>query len=70
MEKSSRLAEGDEAKKAGDLAKLESMYYGILSTSAASNETGLREQETALIQLVKLDRDQQYVPEFQSVLPL
>jgi len=59
MEKTSRLAEADEAKKQGDVAKAESIYQGILSKSAGSNESGLREQETALLKLGELYRDQQ-----------
>ena len=60
MEKTSRLAEADQAKKHGDLAKAESIYHEILSKSAGSNESGLREQETALLKLGELHRDQQY----------
>jgi 26S proteasome regulatory subunit N6 len=62
MDKTSRLAAADEAKKQGDLAKAESTYHEILSKSVGSNESGLREQETALIKLGELYRDQQYVP--------
>jgi 26S proteasome regulatory subunit N6 len=58
----SRLAEADEAKEAGDVAKAEAAYHEILSKSVGSNETGLREQETALIKLGELYRDQQYTP--------
>ena len=66
MEKTNRLAEADEAKTAGDLARAESLYHEVLSTSVGSNETGLREQETALIKLGELYRDQQYIPGFHN----
>jgi 26S proteasome regulatory subunit N6 len=58
----SRLAEADAAKEAGDVAKAEATYHEILSKSVGSNEAGLRQQETALIKLGELYRDQQYSP--------
>jgi hypothetical protein len=65
----SRLAEADAAQKAGDLATAESTYHEILSKSVGSNETGLREQETALIRLGELYRDQQYTSRESKVSP-
>lgn len=59
----SRLAQADEARKAGDVARAEATYHEILSQSVGSNESGLREQETALIKLGELYRDQQSTPQ-------
>ena len=58
MEKQSRLDVASEAKKIGDVVLAEQIYHEILSTSAGNNESALREQESALIQLGEVYRDQ------------
>lgn len=60
MEKQTRLEEANDAKNKGDFIGAEQIYHGILSKSAGSNESALREQESALIQLGQLYRDQKY----------
>jgi hypothetical protein len=60
MDKQSRVDEAAEAKAKGDIIVAEKIYHDILSKSAGNNETALREQEVALIQLGKLYRDQKY----------
>jgi 26S proteasome regulatory subunit N6 len=60
MDKQSRLDEAAEAKAKGDIIITEKIYHDILSKSAGNNETVLREQEVALIQLGQLYRDQKY----------
>src|SRR5579859_2603583 len=62
MDKQPRLEEAAAAKKKGDIVQAESIYNEILSTTAGSNESALREQEAALIQLGELYRDQKCVP--------
>ena len=62
MDKQPRLEEAAAAKKAGDIVQAENIYHNILSTSAGINESALREQESALIQLGELYRDQKYHP--------
>lgn len=61
METQTRLEEATEAKNRGDFSQAEQIYNEILSKSAGSNESALREQESALIQLGQLYRDQKYV---------
>ena len=58
MEKQSRLDEATEAKKIGDVVLAEQIYHEILSKSAGNNESALREQESALIHLGEVYRDQ------------
>jgi hypothetical protein len=60
MNKQSRVDEAAEAKAKGDVVVAEKIYHDILSKSAGNNETALREQEVALIQLGQLYRDQKY----------
>ena len=62
MEQQTRLEEATEAKARGDFIRAEQIYHEILSKSAGSNEVALREQESALIQLGQLYRDQKYLP--------
>jgi 26S proteasome regulatory subunit N6 len=62
MDKQPRLEEAAAAKKKGDVVHTESIYHSILSKSAGSNESALREQEAALIHLGELYRDQKCVP--------
>ena len=57
---SSRLQQAAEAKKKGDLLGQERIYHAILSKSAGTNESALREQELALVQLGELYRDQRH----------
>ena len=61
METQTRLDEAAEAKKKGDVVLAEQIYHGILSKSAGNNESALREQESALIQLGKLYRDEKFI---------
>jgi hypothetical protein len=61
MEKQTRLDEAAEAKKKGDIVLAEQIYHGILSKSAGNNESALREQESALIQLGELYRDEKFI---------
>ena len=58
MDKQPRLEHAAAAKQKGDVVQAEKIYHDILSTSAGTNETALREQESALIQLGELYRDQ------------
>ena len=58
MEIQSRLDVASEAKKKGDVVLAEQIYHEILSKSAGNNESALREQESALIQLGEVYRDQ------------
>jgi hypothetical protein len=58
MEEQSRLDVASEAKKIGDVVLAEQIYHDILSKSAGNNESALREQESALIQLGEVYRDQ------------
>ena len=60
MDKQSRVDEAAQAKAKGDVVLAEKIYHDILSKSAGNNETALREQEVALIQLGQLYRDQKY----------
>jgi hypothetical protein len=60
MEQQTRLEEATEAKVRGDFIRAEQIYHEILSKSAGSNEVALREQDSALIQLGQLYRDQKY----------
>jgi hypothetical protein len=60
MDKQSRVDEAAQAKAKGDVVLAEQIYHDILSKSAGNNETALREQEVALIQLGQLYRDQKY----------
>jgi 26S proteasome regulatory subunit N6 len=53
-----RLDHAAEVKKTGDVVQEEQIYLDILSQSAGTNESALREQELALIQLGELYRDQ------------
>ena len=62
MEQQTRLEEATEAKARGDFIRAEQIYHEILSKSAGSNEVALREQDSALIQLGQLYRDQKYAP--------
>jgi 26S proteasome regulatory subunit N6 len=57
METPTRLEEAAEATKKGDIVLAEQIYHEILSKSAGTNESALREQESALIQLGELYRD-------------
>ena len=61
MEKQSRLDEASEAKTKGDVVLAERIYHEILSKSAGTNESALRDQESALVQLGELYRDQAFV---------
>lgn len=61
MEKQGRLDEASQAKKTGDVALAEKIYHEILSKTAGTNESALREQESSLIQLGELYRDQKFV---------
>lgn len=61
MEKQTRLDEAAEAKKKGDVTIAEQIYHDILSKSAGNNESALREQESALIQLGELYRDEKFI---------
>jgi len=58
MEGKSRVEEAIQATKRGDIVFAEQIYHEILSKSAGTNESALREQEAALIQLGELYRDQ------------
>jgi 26S proteasome regulatory subunit RPN6 N-terminal domain len=60
MDKQSRVDEAAQAKDKGDFVVAEQIYHDILSKSAGNNETALREQEVALIQLGQIYRDQKY----------
>ena len=62
MEKPTRLEEAAEAKKKGDIVLAEQIYHEILSKSAGTDESALREQESALIQLGELYRDEKFKP--------
>jgi len=62
MEQQTRLEEATEAKVRGDFIRAEQIYHEILSKSAGSNEVALREQDSALIRLGQLYRDQKYAP--------
>jgi len=55
------LEQAAQAKKAGDIVREEQIYHDILSQSAGTNESALREQESALIQLGELYRDQRFL---------
>jgi 26S proteasome regulatory subunit N6 len=61
MDKQTRLEEAAEAKAKGDMVGVEQIYHEILSKDAGNNESALREQEVALIQLGELYRDQRCV---------
>jgi hypothetical protein len=61
MDKQTRLEEAAEAKTKGDVVRVEQIYHEILSKDAGNNESALREQEVALIQLGELYRDQKFV---------
>ena len=60
MEQQSRLDEATDAKKKGDVVLAQQIYHEILSKSAGNNESALREQESALIQLGEVYRDQKF----------
>jgi 26S proteasome regulatory subunit N6 len=62
MDKQPRLEEAAAAKQKGDVVQAEKIYHDILATSAGTNETALREQESALIRLGELYRDQKFPP--------
>jgi 26S proteasome regulatory subunit N6 len=69
MDTQSRLEEATEAKTKGDFIQAEQIYHDILSKSAGNNESALREQESALIQLGELYRDQKSVPPYPPLPP-
>jgi hypothetical protein len=62
MDIKTRVEEAAEATKRGDVMLAEQIYHEILSNDAGTNESALREQETALIQLGTIYRDQRLVP--------
>ena len=64
MDKQNRVEEAVEATKKGDIVLAEQIYHEILLKSAGTNESALREQEAALIQLGELYRDQQFFHQF------
>jgi 26S proteasome regulatory subunit N6 len=57
----SRIEEAAQAKQIGNVVRAEQIYDEILSKSAGTNEAALREQESALIQLGEVYRDQRQV---------
>jgi 26S proteasome regulatory subunit N6 len=59
---STRLEEAVVENDKGNVVRAEEIYHSILSTSAGTNEAALREQESALIRLGELYRDQKFYP--------
>jgi 26S proteasome regulatory subunit N6 len=57
-----RLQQAASESKKGNLSSAEEIYHTVLSRSAGTNESALREQESALIRLGKLYRDQKSHP--------
>jgi 26S proteasome regulatory subunit N6 len=57
-----RLQQAASESKKGNLSSAEEIYHTVLSKSAGTNESALREQESALIRLGELYRDQKSHP--------